>query len=277
MRDSQEERHVRAEEVPALSSTSSKEKHALEENGGHPKSPAHRWIPFTTKGEAFALSIVALCVLPIALLAPLAPRLSTKLSNPACLPDGQFVLPGTVSIWHPAYIFTITLPFGTRYGSNWTYAHVKVIDLIWDVLIGRGGQVLLIWIAYWVFHRSLLHIMQTQAVSYRTYCASAFDTGLLSSLGPYLSGSVSWKKKSPWKVRRIYAAMMLTTLYIVAMPTLFSAMTGYTPVFTPSIETVHGIYRESATKDYCETLGQCSITPCEDLYPVWGIVWDSDR
>lgn len=275
MKNLQEE-HIRAEEVLGFSESSSKEDHATVDRGESQPS-SHRWLPFTEQQEFYAFAVVALCVLPIVLLAALAPRLSSKLGSSACLPDGQFVIPGTVSIWNPKYIFTITLAFGTDYGSDWTYARVKVIDLLWDVLVGRGGQVILVWLAYWVFHRSLLHIMQTQAVPYRTYGAAAFDTGLVSSLIPYLSGLLSKKQRPSTRARCIYAGMALTTLYIVAMPTLFSAMTGYTPIPAPSVETVHGIFRENATPDYCKIEGHCTITQCDQLYPIWGIMWDSAR
>ena len=79
-------------------------------NGRH--SNRTRWLPFTDMNEALAFSLLPLSIVPILLLALFAPRLASKLSRSACLPNGEFIIPGTASIWNPAYIFTITITVG---------------------------------------------------------------------------------------------------------------------------------------------------------------------
>ena len=88
------------------------------------------------------------------------------LGSKACLPNGDFILPGTVNIWSPAYFFTISIIVHGASGE-FTYTTVKIIDVVWDVLMGRGGQLLLIYISYQVFSKALVFLMETRAVSYQ--------------------------------------------------------------------------------------------------------------
>ena len=180
------------------------------------------WLPFADMSEAIAFSLLIVAVIPIILLAAFAPRLASRLSSSSCLPNGEFVIPGTASIWNPKYIFTISIGFGSH-----SYTYVKVIDAIWDVVVGRGGQLILIWLAYRTFHKSLMYIMQTQTVPYSVYGAIAFNPGSLQSITQFIYISTSTEAKRSWRVTRIYVTIALCTVYIAAMPTLFSAMTGY--------------------------------------------------
>jgi hypothetical protein len=76
---------------------------------------------------------------PIILLLKYAPILSETLHSQACLPNGDFLLPPTASIWNPAYFFTISIIVSPidAYGG-WTFTHAKIIDIVWDVTVGRG-------------------------------------------------------------------------------------------------------------------------------------------
>lgn len=230
-------------------------------------------LPFADRNEAIAFFILIVAVIPIILLAILAPRLASKLSSSSCLPNGEFIIPGTASIWNPKYIFIISMGFGSH-----SYTYVKVIDAIWDVVVGRGGQLILIWLAYRTFHKSLIYIMQTQPVPYSLYGAIAFDAGSTRSISKIISTLTSSETKRSWRVTRIYITIALCTLYIAAVPTLFSAMTGYASISAPSIEIVNGFHREGASPEYCTDVGNCTILPCgPSLQPVWAIVWDSAR
>jgi hypothetical protein len=195
------------------------------------------------------------------------------------LPNGHFIIPGTASIWNPKYIFTISIGFGPH-----SYTYVKIIDAIWDVVIGRGGQLILVWLAYRTFHKSLMYIMQTQPVPYSLYGAIAFDAGSLRSIIQFVKILSSSEAKRSWRVTRIYITIALCTFYIAAMPTLYPAMTGYAAISAPSIEVVNGYYRKSTSPELCTEagigigIGNCTVLPCgSSLRPVWAIVWDSAR
>jgi hypothetical protein len=61
----------------------------------------------------------------------------TGLVNPpgSCRPDGNFRYYGHYDPWAPPGILQITISFGPMSFSN-----AKLIDVIWDVVVGRGGQ-----------------------------------------------------------------------------------------------------------------------------------------
>ena len=245
-----------------------------------PRRQGLKWLPIRDVPELLNGTLVLINSIPIVLLSTYAPRLSSYLGSLACLPNGNFILPGTASIWNPEYIFTISITVGER--SNWSYTHVKLIDIIWDIVVGRGGQVFLIYVAYRVYSASLAYVMETQAVSFSTYGAVSFQTGSFASLGHYLSNLASGRFPATWRSLRIFLLFVLTTLYIVSFPTLFSAMTGYASVSAPSIE-IPPHYGYS-----CEGLGNCTVINCggpgasglsggEGLQGGWGYVGDPLR
>lgn len=246
-----------------------------------------RWMLFRGANELISFLAVVATAIPIILLLRYAPTLSHKLGSQACLPNGDFIFPGTASIWNPAYFFTISI---TMQGaeSDWSYTHVKIIDIIWDVAMGRGGQLTLIYISYRVFSRALAYMMETQAVPYPAYSAVSFETASMRSIWEYLRHA-GWTKNEhttvTWRSSRIFIAMTLASLYVVSMPTLFSAMTGYAALSAPSIE-LPPIGHEG--EYICEDIGGCSVYPCggsgpdlqaegSGLLPGWGVVIDSMR
>lgn len=58
--------------------------------------------------------------------------------------------------WDPRLYFTINLAFG-----KFAFSTVKVIDAVWDAVIGRGGQVVAALIAYRTLRRSLTLTLET--------------------------------------------------------------------------------------------------------------------
>lgn len=243
-----------------------------------------RWMVFQQPKELIYFLAVVATAIPIILLLRYAPTLSTQLGSYACLPNGQFMLPGTASIWSASLFFTISIVAQGRDGTL-GYTHVKIIDIIWDVAMGRGGQLLLIYVAYRVFSQSLAYVMETHPVSYQTYHAVSFESTSLRSMWQYVR-NLSWdRSKQTWRGWGIFVAMTLASLYVVSMPTLFSAMTGYAAVFSPSLEMPPAGFEGGWN---CEAAGGCTIFPCggggagdesggDGLTPGWGVVIDSTR
>ncbi|KAF2851755.1 hypothetical protein T440DRAFT_374527, partial [Plenodomus tracheiphilus IPT5] len=73
-----------------------------------------------------------------------------------CYPNGMWKeQPGaTWRIMDSSYFFTPNLSFGT-----FTFTQVKVVDVAWDLIVGRGGQMLLAWVNYRVFNEWLVYHM----------------------------------------------------------------------------------------------------------------------
>jgi hypothetical protein len=65
--------------------------------------------------------------------------------------------------------FSIDYPFRIL-----SYNAVKVIDAVWNLVIGCGVQVFAAWICYKVFGMAMLRITQQNEVSLELYSAIAF-------------------------------------------------------------------------------------------------------
>lgn len=152
-----------------------------------------------------------------------------------CYPNGRWKeeLQATWEIMDSTYFFTPNLSFGAM-----NFTQVKVIDIAWDLLIGRGGQILLAWVNYRVFNEWLVYHMEMHLTSYKMYTAIAFETTTMNTAGvlgkEFLAfGKLSWKR-----FFRCLAmlSMFLSTFYVLSFPTLMAAMTGYITTSEPYIE-----------------------------------------
>lgn len=73
------------------------------------------------------------------------------------------------TLWESQQFLSIPLGFG-----SFTFAGAKGTDVAWDLIVGRGGQVLLTAISYPIFRRSMLHMMQVRGTSLPVFVAFAF-------------------------------------------------------------------------------------------------------
>ena len=117
-------------------------------------------------------------------------------------------------------IFTIDL----RSQSQLSFAQAKFIDVVWDLLIGQGGRLLLVWISYIVFMDGLARLIETSPVSYNLYAAIVFDTSSLTATW-YALKAVSTGRG--WRGRAFFAWFGIATIYVLGYSTLMSAATGY--------------------------------------------------
>jgi hypothetical protein len=113
----------------------------------------------------------------------------------------------------------------------------KLIDVTWDLLVGRGGQLFLLFFSYRVFSSALLRVIELNPISYKLYMALAFRPGEASALLP-LSKSI-WRTPG-WRVKAILSWLLLETLYIGIFPTIASAMTSYVPISKVFIDAADG-------------------------------------
>lgn len=122
-----------------------------------------------------------------------------------------------------------------------TFTQVKVIDVAWDLIIGRGGQVLMAWVNYRVFNEWVVGFMEREVLGFKMYAAVAFETttvGTLGVLGKEIiakqTKGVGWLKGGlRWLA---VVSMFLSTLYVLSFPTLLAAMTGYIAKSEPYVE-----------------------------------------
>lgn len=119
---------------------------------------------------AITLPIIAGCLLPL-------------LNGPAtngCLPNGDYASiesSATFNPWVNSEFFTITIAFGT-----FNFSTVKLINVIWDVVVGRCGQTLLAFVTFQVFTKSVVHTMEKRTVSYQTFAVLSLKDPSLETM-----------------------------------------------------------------------------------------------
>ncbi|KAM0713820.1 hypothetical protein Q7P37_010782 [Cladosporium fusiforme] len=135
--------------------------------------------------------------------------------------------------WDPKLFFTINLAFG-----NFSFTAAKLIDACWDAVIGRGGQLLVAWMAYNVLRRSFTLIMESCAVPISTttsFCCNRIQLESAWRCLVFILGRPN-KKLHPhsarWNGKLRLTAHALVFSYVLAFATLSSVMTGYSPRLT---------------------------------------------
>jgi hypothetical protein len=131
--------------------------------------------------------------------------------------------------WDPRLYFTINLAFG-----QFTFSTVKVLDASWDVIVGRGGQMLTAIIAYRILRRSFTLTMETLAVTIPTVAALYCHQVQLVSLFKLTSEIFwHWSPKSSKRKRMLYTGKLrlgiqaFVCVYVLLFATIVSVMTGY--------------------------------------------------
>ncbi|KAF1927751.1 uncharacterized protein M421DRAFT_64569 [Didymella exigua CBS 183.55] len=181
-------------------------------------------------------ALLPLSLGPIIILSAIAEMASQNyIRGRACYPNGLWkeAAGATWRIMDSTYFFTPNLSFG-----NMTFTHVKVIDVAWDLLVGRGGQMGLAWVNWVVFNEWLVFHLERWGTSYKMYSTVALQTTSWTMMGVMAKeflcfGERSWARFFRWLAM---ASMLISTLYVLAFPTLMAAMTGYITTYEPYVE-----------------------------------------
>ncbi|KAH7116984.1 hypothetical protein B0J11DRAFT_442790 [Dendryphion nanum] len=104
------------------------------------------------------------------------------------------------------------------------FSSVKIIDVSWDVLVGRGAQLLAWWIGYNVFSDAMLRVIERHPASYNAFFDICLHGPSFGALWTMLRDLGRTKSKRTWL---LYFYMVWSILYMVTLPIILSAMTGY--------------------------------------------------
>lgn len=201
-------------------------------------------------------ALLPLSLAPIVILSAIAEMASQNyIRGRSCYPNGLWneAVGATWRIMDSTYFFTPNLSFG-----NMTFTQVKVIDIAWDLVVGRGGQMGLAWVNWVVFNQWLMFHLERWSTSYKMFSTVALETTSWTMLGVAAKeflcfGGRSWGRFFRWLAM---ASMLISTLYVLAFPTLMAAMTGYITTYEPYVEDKNHDLKEWSKVD--EILG--SIT-----------------
>lgn len=131
--------------------------------------------------------------------------------------------------WDPNLFFTINIPYGT-----FSFTAAKIIDAGWDLVVGRGGQMVAALMAYRILRRSLTLILENRPMPVAAVTAFCCQQVSLISGWELLHTSLGFGKlrvRQPWQRRgasgvRI-AGHLIVFAYVLSFATLASVMTGY--------------------------------------------------
>ena len=173
------------------------------------------------------------------------------------------------NVWSKDYGLAITLGFG-----SFKFSVAKSIDIIWDLVVGRGGQVLAGILLYYNFRGPVVAAMHRSPVPYEKLMKMEYHPAGTTSFLVYCK-DVHWRRRdrSVW-----FTAFMLalSTLYVLSLPTWFSAMSGYQAIDQPYLNMDNSTFVAFASLEQCgymvadgERIGRNNFTCVEsdtDLY-----------
>ncbi|TKA75345.1 hypothetical protein B0A55_05565 [Friedmanniomyces simplex] len=154
---------------------------------------------------------------------------ATSNEEPRCLPNGEAIFPWNRTVnehWDSSTALFITLGSG-----SYTYPEAKAIDVFFDLVVGRGGQVLAAIMAFTVIRKSLLLSIEERPVPlpltfsvYFNHVSPSLVGAILQNLAiPFRARKHKDKAVSSWRL----LAWLYLCAYVLVLPTLLSAMTGY--------------------------------------------------
>jgi hypothetical protein len=150
---------------------------------------------------------------------------------------------GYKPLWDPNLFFIINVSVR----DNFSFTQAKLIDAVWDLGIGRGGQLLAAVATYRVLRRSLTLVMESCTVTIPTItsvCCQQMSIWsswhlLLDVFSTRASQQFGGKRLSLTGRRRL-SMQLIACVYVLVFPTLTSVMTGYRTGFTGLFDYTNG-------------------------------------
>jgi hypothetical protein len=138
-----------------------------------------------------------------------------------CNFNGKFTLADkpTMSLWDPSGFFYINVSWGKMAFSN-----AKCIDVVWDIVIGHGGQALLAWVTFHVSAQYLALAIREAPVSYNTFESLAFVPPSVTRTWR-LAGDLLTNRG--WRARLTIVWIVWSSLFVLSFSSLITAMSGY--------------------------------------------------
>ncbi|KUI64331.1 hypothetical protein VM1G_11137 [Cytospora mali] len=137
-----------------------------------------------------------------------------------CAPDGSFSFEPQ-SPWKLAWAFQIVLGFGSL-----TFTQAKVIDVVWDIGVGRIGQTILAYFSWKAFSVHVRMSMERAPITYRVFWTSFMQNEATFRSTVRMIRDFTMRRSLRSKAAMVF--MIASMIFVIVFPTLASAMTGYT-------------------------------------------------
>lgn len=125
---------------------------------------------------------------------------------------------------HPIWSSWSTL-FEINYRTgDMSFTTAKLLDVAFDLFVGRGGQLVLAWQSGRVYRGALTRLAEDFGIDVRLFVGLALDPHGLRTVAraPALG-----RRSKIWRVTAFTTSMSLTALYVIVFPTLISAATSF--------------------------------------------------
>lgn len=116
-------------------------------------------------------------------------------------------------------LFVLDWTFG-----EFSFSRVKTIDVAWDILVGRGVQMMFWAISYRIFSDALLRLVERHPVSFETFKSISLEGPGLGSSWVLLKQLFRNRGARTWF---LFFYMLLASFYVLSIPPLLGAMSGY--------------------------------------------------
>ncbi|KAL8662872.1 MAG: hypothetical protein Q9168_008189 [Polycauliona sp. 1 TL-2023] len=133
-----------------------------------------------------------------------------------------------------------------RGDARLSFAEAKFVDLLFDLLVGQGGRLLLAAVAYLVLMDALLRSMESTAVSYKLYASLVFSS--TSLVATWRAAKAVFTTKG-WRAKLYLTWCALAMIYVLAFPTLIESMTGYVSPSSPGFNLANGQFVKQDSDD----------------------------
>ena len=164
---------------------------------------------------------------------------------PYCSPNGQIQYLSLTNdyhdLWDPSLFLSVTLGFG-----RFSFAEAKIIDVAFDLIVGRCSQLLLAFAVYPILRRSFLRSMEVSGISIQVVFPFFLQQIGTGSLWALLQHTTTGYRKTTRKQlaierpsRRFDWRLILIffiVLYVLVTPTILSAATSYQAQSTPFVQ-----------------------------------------
>ena len=147
----------------------------------------------------------------------------------------------------PNLFFTINVSVK----DNMPFTEAKLIDAVWDLGVGRGGQMLAALITYRVLRRSLTLVMELNTITIPTVTSLCCQQINILSSWHLLAAAFCTKSSRQTEGRRLsltgrrrLLVQLFACTYVLVFPTLTSVMTGYRTGFTGLFDYTEGMISE---------------------------------
>ncbi|KAL8725295.1 MAG: hypothetical protein Q9166_007444 [cf. Caloplaca sp. 2 TL-2023] len=212
--------HAESQSLPAPAESDDELEKTTSKLPPKPLPGRRKYCPFIVATLIAILNIVSFSVLMsyIKYMMPEADWYGLQLEGDSC----DLMEKDDVTRWQSA--FQINL----RGATHLTFAQAKFIDLVFDLLVGQGGRLLLAAVSYIVFMDALLRSMEITPVSFQLYSSLVFSSTSLVATWRSMKAVSSTRG---WRGKMYLIWCALAMIYVLAFPTLIESATGYV---TPS-------------------------------------------